>query len=283
MTANGVFVHDAGYWPEWYKRKANVSPQSYRSRGVQADDFLHGGSKASTGLCVAWDSLEAVKGYRVTYPPIWTLNPTGGIPALWQSSHRYGISSPGRRIVSSVVRVRRLQQSASRDKGMLLFKRTVCQYNGEGPWSCEVFKMSKCFRCTDTQYMHQTKTKNTWRSYEKEMDPGRVVFADKIFKNGEYSRITYPQRLKERANFAKCAKALMAAHPDGNLPDQNKCSFYCHSTTPGKAYTDINSNYARCSSLPRAKTGASSSSPEWYTSNSVYDESVAARLQTMML
>ena len=98
----------------------------------------------------------------------------------------------------------------------------------------------------------------------KDMDPGRVVFADRVADrvNGRsiYKSITHEQRLKERHNFARCAidllkaeAALQAADPDAKLPNKNQCSFYCHLSKGSLSkHRSQNPNGVLCSTLPKA-------------------------------
>lgn len=189
--------------------------------------YAHKGPKASTGYCVAWDSWKVINGpFISSYPRLWTKNQEecGNIGQTWNSDFKYGKSSTGGKTITNKMAVQPLANSGDKNKGMLLFKRVVCDVqpdSSKAPTACAVFKMGQCLRCTATKWMHEKPTMHKSRG---KIQGGKVVFADRM---GDGKAKSATQIAEEKRNFARCAMDLLKKYPTWDLPAENQCSYYC--------------------------------------------------------
>lgn len=288
----GFFVHDTGYFPEYYARKKDkTSNPDYSTLKNHVADYKSGGSKATTGFCVAWDSWYTLNSVVYTYPPLWTkvslaqgLAAGGPIGNLWKTTHDYGASSKGGKTITTKATVKRLRGSSSRDKGGLMMKRVVCsgfEDGATGDPSCEVFKMGSCFRCTDSSKMWQVQTKIWWRGFELEVPAGRVMWADKIKDGSTFRPLTQDEKILEKKRFAQCAMALLESYPKAagdmdELPAANRCTFHCQTGCSSSWMNTINNNCVSCSTLSQGSCpgaqGFSTDCADKLNTNSMYDD-----------
>merc|ERR1712216_33466 len=123
----------------------------------------------------------------------------GAIGNTLKSTFNYGTSSSGGKTITNKMAVQRLANSGDKNKGMLLFKRVVCDLPADASTdtsACKVFKMGQCLRCSDTQYMHQelTKTKAHRRRAYQDMPSNKAVFTDQISDGNEKMAIQLQKR-----------------------------------------------------------------------------------------